>query len=357
MAHFARTGVMTAATNGHLPPEEILFGKTEAMLSVRRKLARLAVTRVPLLIIGEGGTGKEVIANYVHRTSLAAEKPMVKVSCPAIPANLLESELFGYEKGSFTGANSSKPGRVEHANGGTLFLDEIGELEPALQAKLLHLLQDGRFSRIGGEDDLRVEVRVICSTNRALDQEIEAGNFRRDLYYRISVATIALPPLRQRQADIPALAEHFIQQCNAEYKLQAPPLSSYILKLMHEYPWPGNIRELENLIRRYVILGTESAIAAELLDHSRPVVDTEMSIPLDGSAPLKSLTQPVLRELERKIILRVLEATNWNRRRTARVLSISYRALLYKMQQAGLPSKKRPRVELPAPEVSQAVPN
>jgi two-component system response regulator AtoC len=258
------------------------------------------------------------------------------VNCPAIPGTLLESELFGYEKGAFTGAYGAKPGRVEMANRGTLFLDEISELEFSLQSKLLQLLQDGQFCRIGAQEDKKVEVRVVCATNRQLEREVETGRFRQDLFYRINVVNIQMPALRERAADIPALVEYFLGLYNEKYNARARPLSQPMITQLQRYHWPGNIRELENLMRRYAILGAEEAITTELLPRKQELFDDDIQI--DGPISLKKMTRQAVLELERKVILKVLQANHWNRKRAARALSISYRALLYKIRDVGLPS-------------------
>ena len=322
---------------GTLPPDDVVFGQSDVMRAVRQKIEKLAGTNVPILIQGESGTGKEILAKLVHKLSPWQDGPFVKVNCPAIPGTLLESELFGYEKGAFTGAYGTKPGRVELANRGTLFLDEISELDLSLQAKLLQLLQDGQFCRIGAQEDRRVEVRIVCATNRQLEQEIETGGFRQDLYYRINVINLSAPPLRERRMDIPTLVDYFLDSYNRAFNAQAPPISSHVTQLLQRYDWPGNIRELENLIKRYVILGTEEAITSDLVNHGQTQFDPNM---LQGdSIPLKEITRRAVQELERKIILQVLQANHWNRKLSARKLKISYRALLYKIRQAGLPSR------------------
>jgi two-component system response regulator AtoC len=323
-----------------LPPESAIFGSSEAMKRVRRELAMIASADVPVLIHGPSGTGKEIIARMIHCSSACAKGRYLKINCPAIPDALLESELFGYEKGAFTGAYTSKPGLITLADQGTLFLDEIGELSLPLQSKLLQVLQDGKFSKIGGKEDTRSEARVICATNRDLRREIAAGNFREDLFYRINVVNISMPALRERSVDIPQLVEYFLGHFNLVYNRKAPPLSASLMKLLQAYHWPGNIRQLENLIKRYVILGSEACIAGDLAD---PVPDApEVEIPDEGPVLLKKLTREVVRRLERRVILKVLQAQNWNRRRTAEVLKISYRALLYKIRDAGLSQGRLP---------------
>src|SRR5262252_11024702 len=328
---------------GEMPPEAIVFGHSEAMNAVRERLTKLASANVPVLIQGESGTGKDIIARMIHAASPWRNGPWVKVNCPAIPGTLLESELFGYEKGAFTGAYGVKPGRVEMAHRGTLFLDEISELDLPLQSKLLQLLQDGQFCRIGAQEDKKVEVRVVCATNRKLEQEIENGTFRSDLFYRINVVNLHLPPLRERVSDIPELVNYFLEYHNRKYNCRARALSNEMMLTLRKYHWPGNIRELENLIKRYVILGNEDVIATDLAPRNADFFNPD--IPLEGPISLKKLTRQVVRELERKVILKVLQNHHWNRKKTARSLSISYRALLYKIRDAGLPSNRAKRQE------------
>jgi two-component system response regulator AtoC len=305
---------------------------------VRLKIRKVAGTNVPVLIHGESGTGKEVLARLLHIQAPWSDGPFVKVCCPAIPSTLLESELFGYERGAFTGAYGAKPGRVEMANRGTLFLDEISELEMGLQAKLLQLLQDGQFSRIGAQEDKRVEVRVVCATNRQLDKEIQAGTFRLDLYYRINVLDMLLPPLRDRREDIPDLVNYFLQSHGETFKVAPRPVSPRLMQALMDYPWPGNIRQLENLVKRYVILGSEEEISRDLVATPPPPITFEPEIPTDGPISLKKITQRAVIEIERKVILKTLQAHHWNRKRAARALNISYRSLLYKIRDAGLSS-------------------
>src|ERR1700747_214557 len=265
---------------GEMPPESIVFGGTEAMHAVRDRLNKLAGANVPVLIQGESGTGKDIIARMIHSASPWRTGPWVKVNCPAIPGTLLESELFGYEKGAFTGAYGVKPGRVEMAHRGTLFLDEISELDLALQSKLLQLLQDGQFCRIGAQEDKKVEVRVVCATNRKLEQEIENGTFRSDLFYRINVVNLHLPPLRERASDIPELVAYFLDYHNRKYNCRARSLSSELMVELRKYHWPGNIRELENLIKRYVILGSEEVISNDLVTREQEYFNPDIN--LDG---------------------------------------------------------------------------
>jgi two-component system response regulator AtoC len=326
---------------GEMPPDAVVFGRTDAMQAVRDRLSKLAGANVPVLIQGESGTGKDIIARMIHSNSPWRTGPWVKVNCPAIPGTLLESELFGYEKGAFTGAYGTKPGRVEMAHRGTLFLDEISELDLGLQSKLLQLLQDGQFCRIGAQEDKKVEVRVVCATNRKLEQEIESGTFRADLFYRINVVNLHMPALRERASDIPDLVDYFLAYYNRKYNSRAMPISDELMASLRKYHWPGNVRELENLIKRYVILGDEEVISSDLAPRETDFFNAE--IPIDGQISLKKLTRQAVRELERKVILKVLQAHHWNRKQSARALSISYRALLYKIRDAGLPSNRSVR--------------
>jgi len=328
-----------------------VFGTTDSMKALRERMAKIAGANVPVLIHGESGTGKDIIARMVHTASPWKSGPWVKVNCPAIPGTLLESELFGYEKGAFTGAYGMKPGRVEMAHRGTLFLDEISELDMALQAKLLQLLQDGQFCRIGAQEDKKVEVRVVCATNRNLEEEIANGSFRADLYYRINVVNLHMPSLRERAADIPQLIHYFLEYYNRKFNSRAPALSAELMNVLKKYHWPGNVRELENLMKRYVILGNEEAISADLRPREPDFFSADISV--DGPISLKKITRQAVHELERKIILKVLQHHHWNRKSAARALNISYRALLYKIRDAGLPSNRAPR--RPADEAKQDV--
>src|SRR5580700_6508250 len=290
---------------GEMPPDSVIFGGTDAMRALRERLAKLASANVPDLIQGESGTGKDIIARMIHAASPWKTGPWVKVNCPAIPGTLLESELFGYEKGAFTGAVGTKPGRVEMAHRGTLFLDEISELDMSLQSKLLQLLQDGQFCRIGAQEDKKVEVRVVCATNRNLEAEIEAGTFRQDLFYRINVVNLRMPALRERRGDIEDLCRYFLDYYNRKFNCRARSLSPETLAVLQKYHWPGNIRELENLIKRYVILGHEDAITADLVQREPDYMNPDISF--DGPVSLKKLTRQAVRELERKVILKVLQ--------------------------------------------------
>jgi two-component system response regulator AtoC len=326
-----------------LPPQEVIFGRSSMMNTIQKSVEKAANANIPVLLQGESGTGKEILARFIHRQSQWGSGAFVKVSCPAIPGTLLESELFGYEKGAFTGAYGTKPGRVELAHRGTLFLDEIAEFDPGLQAKLLQLLQDGEFCRIGAQEAKRIELRLLSATNRQLEREIESGTFRPDLFYRINGITLELPPLRDRRGDIPTLANYFLEIYSREYGRPLVSFSGRFLQIMKNYRWPGNIRELENVIRRYVVLGSEDAIISTLLDGNEDFLIEE--IPSDGVIPLKKVLRKAAKQLERKIILRMLEAHGWNRTTTARVLCISYPSLLSRMREAGLPPTRGPKAK------------
>ncbi len=262
------------------------------------------------------------------------------MNCPAIPGTLLESELFGYEKGAFTGAFGTKPGRVEMAHRGTLFLDEISELDLALQSKLLQLLQDGQFCRIGAQEDKKVEVRIVCATNRKLEVEIENGTFRQDLFYRINVVNLQHAATARTARRHRRFEQLFSRLLQPQIQLPRSTLSADLMAVLQKYHWPGNIRELENLIKRYVILGSEDVITSDLVAREPEYYIPEIN--LDGPISLKKLTRQATRDLERKIILKVLQAHHWNRKHAARALNISYRALLYKIRDAGLPPIGRP---------------
>src|SRR5215831_8176140 len=251
----------------------MLFGTSPKMMEVKMTIEQVADSTATVLIRGESGTGKEVVARMIYAESSRRDKPFVKVNCAAIPHELLESELFGYEPGAFTGANRQKLGKFDQANFGTLFLDEISEMHPALQAKLLHVLQDGQFSRLGGKRDIAVDVRVLAATNKFLEHAVEDGAFREDLFYRLNVVTIHIPPLRERREEIPVFLDFFLRKYSEFYGKQPAPFSDYAQARMMEYTWPGNIRELENLVKRYVIVGNESQIIRELATH-KPIVSS-----------------------------------------------------------------------------------
>lgn len=320
----------------NLPPLDIIFGKTAAMQAIRNKLERVAETDVPVLIQGESGTGKELCVRILHALSLRGRGSLVKVSCPAIPHSLLETELFGYEKGAFTGAMTTKLGRVEQAHMGTLFLDEVGSLDLAVQSKLLQVLQDGTFTRVGGHDPRNITTRLVSAANSDLRTQVEEGTFRLDFLFRINAVTINLPPLRQRIADLPILIDYFLDHYARVFHNTPELLSKSAVRLMQNYHWPGNIRQLENLIRSYVLIGSEEALVAEMMPEApRGGITTELD--LSEPVSLKTITKKATQDLERQIILKVLQANSWNRQKTAKWLQISYRSLLYKLSEVGMP--------------------
>jgi two-component system response regulator AtoC len=348
-----------------------LLGTSDQMREVRELIGRVADTDVTVLIRGESGTGKELVARAVHAASPRRERTFVKVNCAALPAELLESELFGFERGAFTGAIQHKPGKFEFANHGTMFLDEISEMGAPLQSKLLQVLQDGEFARLGGRQDVRVDVRVVAATKSELVLAVADGQFREDLYFRLYVVCITLPPLRQRRDEIPALTQHFLVQYSEHYNKPALALATDTLRLFAEYQWPGNVRELENLIKRMVILGTDAPIRREVAEsiagrvmHTGPIpalqpgygeagrpssasaqasatppavpAATAPAVPPPLTGSLKDIARSAAREAERELIYRTLQQTRWNRREAAEILGISYKALLYKIKEAEL---------------------
>jgi two-component system, NtrC family, response regulator AtoC len=323
-----------------LPPEEVLFGTSAALRTLQRTVRKVAATNIPIVIQGEGGTGKEMLARWIHTQSAYRDGEFVKVNCAAIPGTLLESELFGYQQGAFTGAMSCKAGRVEHANKGTLFLDEIVEMDAGLQGKLLHFLQDGSFCRLGDTAERSVDVRLICASNKDLEREIERGRFRADLFYRINVLQLRVPPLRNRRADIPVLAEYLRKHYEQQFGMQSAPFRSEELDYLQSMNWPGNVRELGNEVARYVLMGGEGLAQKPVLAAGNGAKGAKAAE--ETSIPLKRMSQEVVREMERSVILEALRANQWNRRKTAQVLKISYRALIYKIRDAGLaPTRSR----------------
>jgi two-component system response regulator AtoC len=326
-----------------------------AMRTVRDMITKVATTNAAILLTGESGVGKEVVARAIHRASPRSTKQFLKVNCAALPGELLESELFGHQRGAFTGAYRDKPGKFELAEKGTLMLDEIGEVPLRLQAKLLHVLQDGEFARVGGERILSTDVRVLAATNRDLAVEIAAGRFREDLYYRLNVIEIRIPPLRERRDEIPALVDHFLATANAAYSRNVEIPAATRRRLL-EHAWPGNIRQLENVIKRIVVLGTAAGLEQELAVSGTgaapamaTVTTTITGADADGRLDLKAIARRAARDAERIAIADMLERTHWNRAKAARVLGISYKALLYKIIDCGLVNKDQPVDEPPAP--------
>ena len=374
-AYLGVTGYPFEVTSG------AIVGLSKEIKQIWEVVEKVASTDVTVLIRGESGTGKELIARRIHQQSDRKDKPFIKVLCPAIPDTLLESELFGYEKGSFTGAYTKKPGRFEFADKGTIFLDEIGDIPLSLQSKLLQVLQEGEFVRIGGKSDIRVDVRITAATNKDLDRAVREGSFREDLYYRLNVVNIHVPPLRDRREDIPVLVHNFLEQYNQKFNKRVI-LSEDTLNLFMEYQWPGNVRELKHILEGVVILGNEKEVVAQLrpkldsakaylLGRSQPAGNTTVSpehtgassnqfqkasaYPLverrkqdrrqnsvspsrsprsDQSDPisLKSVSRDAANKAEDDLIMSVLEQTRWNRKQAAKIMGISYKALLYKIK-------------------------
>lgn len=306
---------------------------SKRMREIESQAALVARTDIPVLILGESGTGKEILATYTHKLSRRKDRMFLKINCAALPAELLESELFGYEEGAFTGAVRSKQGKFEIANGGTIFLDEIGEMPAVLQAKLLHVLQDGSFFRLGSRTATRCDVRVIAATNVNIKQSIAAKTFREDLYYRLNGLSLVLPPLRERLEELPALAAYFMRKAAARHRLSPLPLSPTLLAGFLEYRWPGNLRELENIITRFLVLQEERLILADLRVGRGSLQEPAGESPGSEDRGLKDMMRGVKGDAESVVIAGALEKTGWNRKAAAQDLQISYKALLYKIKQ------------------------
>jgi two-component system, NtrC family, response regulator AtoC len=328
-----------------LPGEAVIFGRTAGMREIRSKIDCVLTSDLPVLIQGESGTGKEIIARFLHIRSNRRDAPFVKVNCAAVPSNLLENELFGHEMGSFTGAREDRPGLVEIADTGTLFLDEIGDMHLNLQGKLLRLLQDGSYSRIGGQAERFGRMRVICATNINLQQAVEAGTFREDLFYRIDVVSLRLLALRERKRDIPQLCDYLLQKLSRQFRRNVPQLNPSTLHLLQQWDWPGNLRELENWIARAIILGDDEALGAEL--RRQVTLTSGLTFRPHRVGSLKEVSRRATSAATKAVILRALQANHWNRRKTAEELKMSYRSLLYKLREAGLPQRRRGHRGLP----------
>jgi nitrogen regulation protein NR(I) len=339
-----RQNVHASFADGERPP---LVGQSPAMRAIYDIVGKVADSPSTVLITGESGTGKELIAKALHRGSARRDKPLIKVNCAAIPKDLVESELFGYERGAFTGAVASKPGRFELADGGTLFLDEIGEVPVEMQVKLLRALQESEFERVGGIKTLHVDVRLIAATNRDLKALIADGRFREDLYYRLAVVPIELPPLRERREDIPLLVRHFIQKYDDRLGKRVEGIEEEALQLLLGYQWPGNIRELENLMERSVLFADGPLIQASALPDSLRERGPHPPVPIAAMGPLGAIAAPsgasmkeIVRqaqaELEKELIARALDETGGNVTRAAKRLQISRKSLQVKMKELGL---------------------
>jgi len=329
----------------HLTEDLSFLAASPQMVKIRQQILQIAPVDVPVFVAGESGVGKEVVARMIHMRSPRVNQPFIKVNCAALPSELLESELFGYEQGAFTGAMRAKPGKFEMANKGTIFLDEIAEMSPQLQAKMLHVLQDHQFNRLGGRQLVQCDVRVLAATNVNVREAIQSGRFREDLYYRLNVFSITVPPLRERTREIPLLFRHFLEKYSEKFQKQAMEPSNNLIEAAMNYPWPGNLRELENFVKRYVILQDDEGSFRELLEMA---ATRQRTSPRDDSAPqkeqgLKALVRGLKDEAEMEAIADALEKTNWSRKEAARMLGISYKALLYKMRQFKLDAGKAPR--------------
>ncbi len=327
-----------------LGEETFFVAASPNMRKLRSQAALVATVDIPVLMLGESGTGKEVMARLIHKLSPRAHRTFLKVNCAAVPADLLESELFGYEAGAFTGATHAKPGKFELCNKGTILLDEIGEMPPSLQAKLLHVLQDQQFSRLGSRSVIKVDVRILAATNINIPEALASKRLREDLYYRLNAFTLQIPPLRERREEIPILLRHFMAQLSEQYARPPLPFSPELLQACAMYPWPGNLRELGNFVKRYLVLGDEKLAINELkprTDSSGAEFDPVAVRP--GSEPaggLKSLARNAKDGAEAEAIAKALDETNWNRKQAAALLQISYKALLYKIRQYGIAKDK-----------------
>jgi DNA-binding NtrC family response regulator len=314
--------------------DDVFFvAASPAMKKIRSQSKLVANVDIPVLMLGESGTGKEVVSRLIHKYSPRAHRTFLKVNCAAVPADLLESELFGYEPGAFTGATHSKPGKFELCNKGTILLDEIGEMPPQLQAKLLHVLQDQQFSRLGSRSIIKVDVRIIAATNIDIPKAIAEKKLREDLYYRLNGFTITLPPLRERREEIGILLRHFISQVAESYGRPSMTVSPRLLDACERYSWPGNLRELGNFVKRYLILGDEEMAINELQMGGPLASGVSSGAGTSSDKGLKGLVRGVKDEAEIEAISKALEQTNWNRKKAAAMLKISYKALLYKIRQ------------------------
>ncbi|HEX7893970.1 MAG TPA: sigma-54 dependent transcriptional regulator [Terriglobales bacterium] len=327
-----------------LGDETFFVAASPNMRKLRSQAALVANVDIPVLMLGESGTGKEVMARLIHKLSPRAHRTFLKVNCAAVPADLLESELFGYEAGAFTGANHAKPGKFELCNKGTILLDEIGEMPPSLQAKLLHVLQDQQFSRLGSRSVVKVDVRILAATNINIPEALANKRLREDLYYRLNAFTLHIPPLRERKEEIPILLKHFMTRLSEQYARPPLPFTPDLMQACMSYSWPGNLRELGNFVKRYLVLGDEKLAIHELqprTDGSGAQFDpTPTRNAPEAPGGLKSLARSAKDEAEAEAIAKALDETNWNRKQAAALLQISYKALLYKIRQYGIAQSK-----------------
>jgi DNA-binding NtrC family response regulator len=310
-----------------------IIGTSEAITQVFDLIKKVADTDSTVLLLGESGTGKELIARAIHYNSYRRQGPLIPVNCAAIPEELLESELFGHERGAFTHAVRTRIGRFEQASGGTIFLDEIADMSPSLQVKILRVLQDRAFERIGGVKTIRVDIRVVAATNQDLEEMVRQGRFRKDLYYRLNVIPIKVPPLRERQSDIPLLATHFLQEFSRKKKKVLKRLSPQVLELLCQYSWPGNVRELENLMERLVILSEEDVVeASDLPERFHTIYPPAVAPRLEEFSDQGIHFSNAMKEFERNLILKALDKSNWVKSRAAQLLHLNRTTLIEKMK-------------------------
>jgi len=335
----SRAASVPEAVTHYNPRPDFVFCSPK-MQQLHQMVMQIADARVPVLILGESGVGKDVVARSIHRNSRLVAKPFVKVNCAALPAELTESELFGYQKGAFTGADIDRPGKFEFANGGTIFLDEIAEFTPGVQAKLLQVLQDGRFTRLGSNQEISVDVRIIAATNRRLEEAIRNGRFRQDLYYRLNVVTLDLPPLRERREEILELSRYFLIKYGQEFKSGVTSIPHELKDAFMAYHWPGNVRELENTIKRFMVLQDTDAIRQELEARTSKQTSAEIDAladtyieASDDDLDLKEISRKAALTVEKSMIVKTLNKTSWNKWRAAKELRVSYKTLLSKIEQ------------------------
>jgi len=326
---------------------QLFFANSPRMNRIKQVIDQIAKTDVSVLVRGESGTGKGLVSHAIHLQSNRCDQPFIKVNCAAIPKGLLESELFGFEKGAFTGAYQKKPGKFELANGGTILLNEVGEMDISIQAKLLQVLQDGQFARLGGEHDIQVDTRIITTTKDHLEKSIGHGRFREDLFFRISVVSITIPPLRERGEQISHFAQYFFDVYRKKYGRPISSLSQETIKAFKEYHWPGNIREMENIIKRIVLFNDSKSVIESLLYNQGKEMGSSLSEGSPGSPGagievlnLHEIGKKAAELAEKEVIAKTLQETHWNRKKAAKWLRVSYKALLYKIQKYHLDELK-----------------
>lgn len=335
--HTAAMSVESVESSAEVP---VFLTNNARMVRIKEIAARVADTDVPVLILGESGVGKEVLARFIQGLSARQHEPFVKINCAAVPHELLESELFGHERGAFTGAIQQKPGKFELAGKGIILLDEIGDMNPYLQAKLLHVLEDHEYIRVGGRTSIRVHARILAATNKLLEEAVENHEFREDLYFRLNVMKMEIPPLRERKEDIPLLCEYFLQKYRRKYKTVITELPENLLAAFQRHSWPGNVRELKNAIKRYVILPDIEMAFSELRE---PAEQRNGYASRRQPVSLKEVGALAAERAEKEVVLQTLEKTNWNRKEAARRLDICYKALLNKLKKWDLDERSRAR--------------